>query len=108
MISEEDVGELRPIGYYLVGAKSLFELITLYDVEKVGAAVEAFREANKLDIWTDARDALKILPASLLEKYGGASPKFKGITLRMMRTVNTAGIHCKERFVTANQVKQNI
>ena len=106
-ICEEDVGEIRPIGYYLVMAKSLFELITPYDQAEVGSAIEAFRVANKLEEWKKADAALMMLPASVLKEHYDCAPKAKGVTLRKTRAVSTAGLHCKERFITANQVEGN-
>ena len=106
-ICEEDVGEIRPIGYYLVMAKSLFELITPYDQAEVGSAIEAFRVANKLEEWKKADAALMLLPASVLKEHYDCAPKAKGVTLRKTRAVSTAGLHCKGRFITANQVESN-
>ena len=100
-----EITELHPIGYYLFLAKSLLELITTYDALNLSNAIEAFRVANKIPQWKTRKDALTLLPNSVLEELKEEMSECnRGKTLRMTRDVNTSGALCKERFISASQV----
>ena len=100
-----DIPELPPIGYFLFLAKSLLEFITAYDVPELARAIEAFRQANNIEPWETAEDALVLLPNSLVSEPSGKGPLYSGgLTLRKIRSVNTSGGLCKERFISASQI----
>ena len=105
-ISAEEAGELPPIGHYFHFAKSLLELVTRYDNLELSCAIDAFQSVNQLSVWTSPEDALTLLPVSLVSKL--SERPSKGVTLRSRRQVSTSGMRCKERYISAGQVKAGV
>ena len=107
-IPAESVEDIHPIGYYLFLSKSLLELVTPYDVEELGNAIDGFGKANELRKWDKPNDSLLLLPKSLVNEFSTEArqrrSKVSGVTLRNIRAVSTAGGCCKERFISASQV----
>ena len=100
-IAGEKAIELPSLGYYFYYAKSLLELVHPYDNEELSCAINAFGEANQLEIWDTFENVLTLLPSSLLAKDNGKCSR--GVSLRSIRAVNTCGVRCRERFISSSQ-----